>query len=104
MEKENSIVSPKVVPMVSAKGNFVKNHYIITTDKGVFMQSYQDIVVFVPRPDPQIIKQRIVLDTNFWDASPTTRFHRESFLCEAHEDTVKFISEGSKYVFKNLNL
>jgi hypothetical protein len=74
----------------------VKNQFTIETDKGVFFQSYNSIIVFKPR------KGKIQLDKTYWDYSNTTGKYRNQFLGETKKETLNKINSG-EYLLKNLN-
>lgn len=66
----------KVQLMESEKGNFVKNAFIIHTDQGKFLQSYDDTIAFVSKDDTS----KIQVSKNFWNFTPTSLKHLENFL------------------------
>ena len=75
--------------------NEVKNQFIISTDKGVYFQSYNSIIAFKS-------KGNIYLDKQCWDYSTTTGRYRNQFLNETEKETEKKIASG-EYILTNLN-
>ena len=57
----------------NSNGNLVPNHFIITTPKGVYFQSYQSVVA-------KIDKNNKVIVSSYWDYSQTTRKYLYNFL------------------------
>ena len=88
----------KVKNMESHNGNIIPNQFIITTDDGVFFQSYSSMVAFKPFSP----NEKTVLDGYFWDYSVTTGKYRNIFLGETKTETEKKIKSG-KYILGNLN-
>ena len=86
----------KVRNMESTKGNLVPNQFVIRTNDGVYFQSYQTIIAFVP------FEGKIELDAIMWDYSRTTGKYRNLFLRETKEETEKKIADGT-YILTNLN-
>ena len=86
----------KVENLKSSNGNAVPKQFRIRTDKGVYFQSYESIIVFVP------IIGKIQLDSKFWDYSHTTSKYRNIFLNETTAETKKKIDSG-EYELENLN-
>ena len=86
----------KVENLKSRNGNLVPNQFRIITDKCVFFQSYQSIIVFIPT------KGKTQLDSKFWDYSRTTSKYRNIFLNEMTAEIKKKIKEGI-YILTNLN-
>lgn len=82
--------------MISSKGNTVSNQFIITTAKGVFFQSYNSIIAFIPKSG------KIQLDKNYWDYSKTTGKYRNDFLSESKKETQQKI-DSKEYLLKDLN-
>lgn len=76
-------------PKVNYKG---LNHFTIHTNEGVFLQSYDSIVVFAP------LEGKIQLGKN-WKYSSTTGKHRNIFLNE----TIKETREKLKFGIYELN-
>lgn len=75
----------------------VANQFEIHTPDGVYFQSYQSVIAFVPNCNGQI-----VLDADKWDYSVTTGKYRNQFLGETKKETEKKIKSG-EYVLANLN-
>lgn len=57
----------------NSNGNLVPNHFIITTPKGAYFQSYQSVVA-------KIDKNNKVIVSSYWDYSQTTRKYLYNFL------------------------
>jgi len=95
----------KVENMESSRGNLVPNQFTITTDDGVYFQSYRSLIAFIPNYQylqKNKIDSRIVfLDRNKWDYSVTTGKYRNSFLNETKKETEKKIKEG---IYKLIDL
>lgn len=87
----------KVENMESSRGNTVPNQFIIRTNKGVYFQSYDSVIVFVPYGS-----KKTKLDRKTWDFSVTTGKYRNEFLGECKEETQAKIDSG-EYVLANLN-
>ncbi len=88
----------KVENMTSPRGNKeVPNQFRIWTDDGLYFQSYNSLIAFVPKAG-----NTVYLDENKWDYSTTTGKYRNQFLNEGIEETRKNIKEG-KYLLTNLN-
>lgn len=89
----------KVENMLSQRGNReVPNQFRITTDEGIYFQSYKSVIAYIPRNNPRAV----VLDINYWDYSTTTGKYRNDFLGEGIEATRQKIKSG-EYVLANLN-
>ena len=73
-----------------------KNQMIIRTNRGVFFQSYDSIIVFIPNHG----KTR--LDKKFWNYSKTTGKYRNQFLKEDKKETEAKIASGT-YLLTDLN-
>lgn len=86
----------KVENLESRSGNLVPNQFRVTTKEGVYFQSYQSIIAFIP------IKGKIQLDSKFWNYSNTTSKYRNIFLDETTAVTKDKIKEGI-YTLTNLN-
>ena len=86
----------KVRNMESTKGNLVPNQFVIHTNDGVYFQSYQTIIAFVP------FEGKIELDARMWDYSRTTGKYRNLFLMETKGETEKKIADGT-YILTDLN-
>jgi len=67
--------------------NGVVNQFLIETDKGTYLQSYQSIIVFC-RNDGKTFLGRD------WDYSVTTGKYRNMFLGETKKETQKKIDNG----------
>ena len=88
----------KVQNMVSHRGNDIPNQFEIRTKNGVFFQSYDSIIAFIPKDRTKKIK----LDKFYWDYSKTTGKYRNMFLGEDIKETTRKIKE-KKYLLTNLN-
>ena len=86
----------KVQNMTSSNGNEVANQFEIRTDEGLFFQSYNSVIVFIPKSG------KTQLDERFWDYSKTTGKYRTQFLGETKKETEQKIASG-EYVLANLN-
>ena len=86
----------KVRNMVGKSGREVANQFQITTEEGVYFQSYNSIIAFVPNSG------KIVLDSYYWDYSRTTGKYRNEFLGETKKETGQKIKEGI-YELRDLN-
>lgn len=91
------ITKIKVNNMTSNNGNSIANQFEIRTDKGVFFQSYNSIIAFIPYANKPTL-----LDAYYWDYSRTTGKYRNQFLGEGIVDTRKKIA-SKEYKLKNLN-
>lgn len=91
----------KVFNITNNNGNKVANQFIITdSTKGKFrkiFQSYDSIIAI-----EDISKDKITLDSYFWDYSVTTGKYRNQFLGEGINETRKKIKDGT-YKLRNLN-
>ena len=87
----------KVRLMKSARGNPVPNQFIITTHKGVYFQSYETVIVYIPFSR----SEKIQLDP-MWDYSATTAKYRNMFLGSTKKEIEKKIDCG-EYILHNLN-
>ena len=112
----------KVLNMKSSSGNDVPNQFIITTDEGIYFQSYQSVIVYHPffpksvhtklfAQHPEAEKSvdagiqtlpSIYLDINKWDYSVTTGKYRNQFLGETKKETQAKIDSG-EYALVDLN-
>ena len=91
MIKVENLTSPKT-------GNAVANQFTIRTNKGVYFQSYDSVIAFIPRA----INKPIQLDSYYWDYSKTTGKYRNDFLGENIAETRRKIKEGI-YKLTDLN-
>jgi len=87
----------KVKNMISDKGNTIANQFIITTSKGIFFQSYDSIIAFIPFGN-----KPVQLDKKYWDYSKTTGKYRNLFLRERKPETEQKI-ENKIYKLTDLN-
>ena len=86
----------KVRNMRNNNNNLVPNQFIISTDEGVYFQSYNSTIVFVDE------ESKVFLDENDWDYSRTTGKYRNIFLGEYIGETRKKIETG-EYELIDLN-
>jgi hypothetical protein len=86
----------KVSNLESSRGNKIANQFEIRTDEGVFFQSYNSTICFVPRVG------KTLLDEYYWNYSKTTSKYRSIFLGEPTIETKKRIEDGT-YILTNLN-
>ena len=86
----------KVRNMRNNNNNLVPNQFIISTDEGVYFQSYNSTIVFVDE------ESKVFLDENDWDYSRTTGKYRNIFLGENMSETRKKIKTGD-YELIDLN-
>ena len=92
----NTIKKVLVSNMESPRtGAPVANQFIISTDEGLYFQSYRTLIA---------LKQngKVYLDENSWDYSRTTGKYRNRFLGENTAETRKKIKSG-EYILINLN-
>lgn len=75
----------------------VKNQFEIRTNEGVYFQSYNSVIAFIPSG-----KGKTQLDSKYWDYSTTTGKYRNKFLGEDKKATEKKIETG-EYELTNLN-
>lgn len=68
-----------VSQFIGAKGNGVKNHFIITDGNRTTFQSYKSIVCEVVE-DPSMGYERLVRFGKDWNYSNTTTRHRNEFM------------------------
>lgn len=90
------MTSIKVRNMTSPNGNIVANQFIITTEKGIYFQSYKSVIVF------RGYDMTTILDEHYWDYSVTTGKYRNQFLNENIAETRKKIKSG-EYKLADLN-
>jgi len=83
-----------VTNMQSSKGNNIPNQFVITTDNGVYFQSYQSIIA-------RIFNGLVELDSKYWNYSKTTGKYRNIFLNENRKETEAKIASG---VYKMVDL
>ena len=86
----------KVKNMTNNRGNSIPNQFEIRTNKGVYFQSYDSIIIFINN------KGQIYLDSYYWDYSATTGKYRNQFLGENIKETRRKIKD-KKYILKDLN-
>lgn len=81
------VLKIKTENMTSHNGNSIPNQFIITTEEGVYFQSYKSIIAFIPKEG----KTQIGRD---WAYSVTTAKYRNQFLRETKEETKAKIDSG----------
>lgn len=64
----------KIQNIINNNGNAAANQFVITTDKGIYFQSYNSVVAFWDG-----LNRRLKV-TPLWDYSATTRKHFYIFL------------------------
>ena len=85
--------------MTGRTGRPVANQFIIIDDDGsMFFQSYDSIIV----KKEWIDREKIYLDSYYWDYSVTTGKYRNQFLGETKAETQRKIDSG-EYILTNLN-
>lgn len=77
-------------------GHPVANQFAITTEDGLYFQSYRTMIAFRSNSG------EITLDEQSWDYSVTTGKYRNQFLGEGIAETRKKIKSG-EYKLANLN-
>ncbi len=77
-------------------GQFVANQFVIQTPDGLYFQSYQTVIAFLP------IGGRTQLDHARWACSRTTSKYRNEFLGESTDETRQKIKDG-EYDLVDLN-
>lgn len=82
------------VKQFEGRNGAVKNQFIIQTDKGLIFQSYNSIIAAK-------IDNKVYLNKNYWDYSPTTGKYRNIFLGETKKETEKKIA-SDKYILTDL--
>jgi hypothetical protein len=97
MENNITINKIKVENMLSSNGNKVPNQFEITTDEGVYFQSYKTIIAFKPYANSPVL-----LDRGRWDYSVTTSRYRNKFL-DCDTKTVKERLNSGVYQLAELN-
>lgn len=84
----------------------VANQFIITTDEGVYFQSYKTLIAFEPNYNYQIKnKTNCVMFVDRWDYSATTLKYFKQFAgleSYSKKEIKKMIKEG-RYIETNLN-
>lgn len=84
------------VSQFEGRNGAVKNQFEIRTSEGVYFQSYDSIIAFIPNSG------KTQLDAKFWDYSKTTGKYRNIFLGESKAATAAKIASG-EYEVTNLN-
>ena len=75
----------------------VANHFLITTNLGTYLQSYNSIIVFVPHD----ARMPIQLGAD-WNYSVTTSKYRAKFLQESTKETDCKLKQGIYVLNENL--
>lgn len=81
--------------MTSSSGNKVANQFQIITKDGVYFQSYDSIIAFIPNEG----KTRL---GKHWDYSVTTGKYRNQFLGETKKETSAKLADGTYILDENL--
>lgn len=76
--------------MKTPLGNVAPHQYIITTEHGQYLQSYDRIVAFAP----MIEGARVMLDREGWNKTKATSKYRNAFLREDRKTTERKIRQG----------
>ena len=87
----------KIENMQNRNGNTVPNQFVLRTIDGVYFQSYQTVIAFVPVD----LTLPIMLDPK-WNCSRTTSKYRTLFLGESTAETQAKIDNGD-YKIAELN-
>ena len=82
------VLKVKTENMTSSRGREVPNQFIITTEEGVYFQSYKSIIAFIPEGEG---KTQIGKD---WTYSVTTGKYRNQFLGETKKETKAKLDSG----------
>lgn len=85
------------VSQFEGRNGAVKNQFEIRTNEGVYFQSYDSVIAFIPSGEG-----KTQLDSKYWDYSVTTSKYRNQFLGEDKKATEKKIASG-EYELTNLN-
>ncbi len=85
------------VSQFDGRNGSVKNQFTITSSEGLYFQSYDSVIVFIPNNGG-----KIQLDERYWDYSKTTGKYRNQFLREDKKATEAKIKSG-QYILTNLN-
>ena len=81
------VLNINVKNMRTSRGNDVPNQFIIRTEEGTYFQSYNSMIVFIPK------EGKIQLGRN-WDYSVTTGKYRNDFLGENKQETKAKLKSG----------
>lgn len=98
----------RVSNMKSPNGHDVPNQFEISTDDGIFFQSYESIIAYMPKDTERFPNKttsdykKIVLDRHYWNYSRTTSKYRSQFLGESTKETQAKIDQGI-YLLGDLN-
>ena len=86
----------KIQNLTNSRGNKVANQFEVITDKGIYFQSYNTMIVFIPNDNKptQLGKD--------WKYSTTTSIHRNNFLNETTKETQRKLDEGVYILNENL--
>lgn len=87
----------RVENMRSNNGNKIANQFQITTAEGVYFQSYDSVIAFIPN------EGKTQLDSKYWDYSVTTSKYRNIFLGDDKKTTEKKI-KANEYILTDLNV
>ena len=106
---KNEKIMKMKVEQFEGRNGAVKNQFILRTESGVYFQSYDSIIAFIPKNHPRQVSSatppewRIKLDKNTWDYSTTTGKYRNQFLNETKKETQAKIESG-EYILTDLNV
>ena len=84
------------VEQFQGRNGSVNNQFTLRTPDGIYFQSYDSIIVFIPNTG------KTQLDKKFWDYSKTTGKYRNQFLMEDKKETQRKIDNGT-YLLTDLN-
>lgn len=91
----NTIQRVRVRHMFNGQYRAVKNQFLIYTDEGIYFQSYETVIAYIPK------EGQTLLDKS-WDCSKTTSKYRAIFLNEDTKTTREKIESG-EYGLEDLN-
>ena len=74
----------------------VKNQFIISTDDGIYFQSYNSIIAFKG-------EGKTYLDRDTWDYSVTTGRYRNRFLGDSGINETRAKIKSGEYILTDLN-
>ena len=93
----------KTKRMTGRSGSPVRNHWLISVENGVALQSYNSIIAFrFTKNFGKFNKGDVLLDRSTWNYSPTTARYRRIFLGEGKAETERKIAAG-EYRLEALN-
>lgn len=89
----------KISNLTNARGNKIKNQFIVHTSDATFFQSYDSMIVKTTWEDGERV---VYLDENYWNYSTTTSKHRNAFLDLTSKEVNANVKSG-KFKLVNLN-